>query len=262
MRRWTTTILTLGMVLLAVSCRRVPQKDRVLEALAREVGLPLHAALGPVSAKLMADVDQLASHPTPASLLAARASWRAAAVAWRQAFAFREGPLVESSALLRAAYFPPNVTRVQPLLEGTGPITADHIEELGTDAKGLFVLDSLLFAGDKQPAAPAVTEAWTGPTGERRAQLARALARDVDRYGRIVIAGLLNLNPDQPDLARRYGEAGQASVNRLVNQMIETVEGVFTSRLNLIIGLQDSACCALPRSRAGPARPHTRWLWR
>src|SRR5262249_6597885 len=73
--------------------------------------------------------------------------------------------------------------------------------------------------------------------GERRARWTQALARDVAGYAQAVKS---RASTGGADFARSYAAAGQISVNRLVNQMVENVEGVFTNRLTLVLGLKDS----------------------
>lgn len=231
------TLAVLVAVAAVAGCRRTPQKTSVLEALVREVVLPVDLALVPASEALASDADRLAAAPSPVALQAARASWRRAALAWRRAFAFREGPVVETNALNRASFWPPHAARVQALLHDPGPADADAIEALGSDGKGLFVVEAMLFAGGDHPTPESVTADWSGPGGGPRALWTRVLAHDVARYARAV-SGRATTGGDA--FARAYAAAGQISVNRLVNQMVENVEGVSTNRLGLVLGLADS----------------------
>jgi predicted lipoprotein len=220
---------------LAFGCHRTPQKNQILAAVAREVALPIHRGLDAESRNLHAAVTAFADAPSVPTLTAARVTWRKTAVAWRRAYAFREGPLVETSALLRAAYWPSNPKHHQAMLADTAPITADRIQEAGVEAKGLYVIEALLFEGG-EPAA-AVPALWQGESGARRVQLLRVLAADVQSYG-AAIAGRLETGGDA--FVNKYAEAGQGSLNRLVNQLIESIEGVAVNRLQLVIGLADS----------------------
>jgi predicted lipoprotein len=213
------------------ACQRSPQKSDVLAALVREVATPLHHALADESNALGAAVVSFTTGPSAGTLAAARAAWRKTAVAWRRAYAFREGPLLETSALLRAAYWPANPKLTQAMLADGRPIDAERVQEVGVEAKGLFVMEALLFEGGDALAA------WQGPAGARRGQLLRALATDVQSYAKVV-AGRLDTGGEA--FATAYGKAGQGSINRLVNQLIETTEGVAVNRLQLVVGLHDS----------------------
>jgi predicted lipoprotein len=226
--------LLLVVVTVLAGCQRAPQKSQVLAAMVREVAVPLHRSLDGESRALATAVSSFTAAPSAETLAAARAIWKETAVAWRRAFAFREGPLLETSALLRAAYWPPNPKLYPAMLADGQPIDAGRIEEVGVEAKGLFVIEALLFEGGEPGAALSL---WQGPAGARRGELVKALANDVASYGRVV-AGRLDTGGEA--FATSYGNAGQGSLNRLVNQFIETIEGIAVNRLQLVVGLSDS----------------------
>jgi predicted lipoprotein len=198
------------------ACRK---RDRtsVLEALAREVVGGMARDLRADSAGLHARLQALDERPGVDQLQAARAALKQAIVAWRRAYAFRDGPFVSSNAFQRATFWPARPPAIRAVLAAGTPIDASLVAGLGLDAKGLFAAEYLLFDAQLGPLASAA-----GGAGDRQRRYARQLAANVlgyaDRIARIL--------GDGRAFAARFAGAGQASVNQLVAQAMDTLDMV------------------------------------
>ena len=87
-------------------CRRPPTRAEVLAALAREVGRADAVAIGGASEKLDTALAALPADPSAETLARERDECRQAILAWKRAYCFRNGPLVETNALLRVTFWP------------------------------------------------------------------------------------------------------------------------------------------------------------
>jgi uncharacterized protein len=206
-----------GVSLAAVSgaCRRPDAREQALRATLQRVLLPDARSISQTSSKLQAALSQLPAAGSEPALEQARAAWRSAALAWQRGVAFQHGPYVKTEALLRAAFWPVRTSAVADVLLGSEPIDARRVAQFGVDRKGLFAIEQLLFEGET-PAVP-----WlVGPKRTRALDLARACADDVCSYAE---RGRTALGDGEPFMSE-FARAGQQSINRVVNQLLGTVE--------------------------------------
>lgn len=208
-------------------CRNIATRESVLRQLVLQVAVPELQALPKVSRELASALHQV-KHGDAASLENAQRALRKALLAWQRVQAFRNGPVVESNALLRSTFWPARRLAIGSVIEGNATIHSALVESLGVDAKGLFALELMLF---EQTAR----EEWLGPHGERVIALAAAFADDVRERADAVLRQL----GDGRAFADKFAAGGQESLNRLVNQLVETSETIAADRLLRVLGLQE-----------------------
>jgi uncharacterized protein len=224
---WASCVLGQG-------CHKPRTKREVLSELVLEVVAPDLRAVVAASQKQRDIVAAFRDAPTLASLRTARQACRVALPAWKRAHCFRSGPMVDTNALLRAAFWPPRPAAIEAVVTGVAPIDDALVEALGADAKGMYAVEALLFPLDLDETR--VLAAFEGGSGERRRTLLFALARNVASHAQSANRAL----GDGHAFAERYGAAGQESVSRLVNQMVSSVESLAFSRLGIVLGLAES----------------------
>lgn len=191
------------------------------------------AALAEALGALCADPS--ASPPTTEGVEAARAAWWAARGPWKQAELIRFGPTVEYPERLGPPIdtWPVDPSAVEALIAGEGPLDAATFAAQGARARGLPVIEHLLWAdgaataarlgaeprrcaalvglsGDLVTNAEALAAAWADPWGPR---LTAPRAGDGDRYDDV-----------------------QDVVDEWVNRMAFTVENIRGTKLGGPLG--------------------------
>src|SRR6478735_1940224 len=215
------------------SCRKGGAREAVLRNLVEHVLVPNTVALARDSVRLEHEVSRLGVEPTLATLRTARTHWQQALLSWKRADVFRIGPIVESNAVLRAMFWPVRSAAIEALVLGSQSLDDASIDAMGVDRRGLFALEYLLYG--KAPEQESVAE-FAGPTGERRARLASALAANVSLNAKQVEHALGNGH----EFAEQFANSGQDSLNHVVGRMIDTVENVSAKRLTRIATLAKS----------------------
>ncbi len=120
----------------------------MLAALVTRVVVGMARELRSESDALYVALRDLSGAPSPERQRTAQAVFKRAALAWKQAYAFRLGPFVDSNAFQRAAFWPARATSIDAVLGAPEPIDEQRIEQLGVDARGLWALEYLLFQAD------------------------------------------------------------------------------------------------------------------
>ncbi|HKQ69519.1 MAG TPA: imelysin family protein [Polyangiaceae bacterium] len=195
------------------SCRRPATPEAVLAAIVQDLMVSDVEALVATSRRLEASTGDLARAPSEQNLSDVRARWREATMAWKRASCLRHGPLVETSALLRALYWPPRKGATFGI--AAAKLDLHGVDELGVDQKGLFAIERLVFA--RAAGAPASA---SSPDGDRARQLTAALASNVTRCAENAARSL----GDGTAYAATFAARGQESTSLLVNQMVDIVE--------------------------------------
>ena len=216
------------------SCAKPPKREQVLASLAREVVTADVADVVAESRDFEAALGRFLGAPGREALVAARDAWKRAMLAWKRAYCFRSGPLVDTNALLRTTFWPVRPAAIDAALAAPTPVDDAFVEELGVDAKGLFAIEALLFP--EQGDTDAVVALFAGAEHERRRSFMAALARHVSANATRA-AGVLG---NGHAFAEQFAAGGQQSLNRLIGQMVSTVENVASNRLNLVLGLDKS----------------------
>jgi predicted lipoprotein len=231
-REWLSQTALAGVWLTTGACKRTPPtRPEVLEALVLEQAVPDMRALPGASSELSSALQKLAVAPSSAALSAAQSAFRAALLAWQRAQTFRSGPLVESNAFLRAAFWPVRAANLEQLVTGDAPLDAARVEALGVDAKGLFALERLLW---ERPRGS--DQGWLeGPHALRARRFAALLAEDITVRARAALSAL----GDGRSFARSFAADGQAALTRLITQNVETLESIAVDRLQRALALHE-----------------------
>jgi predicted lipoprotein len=184
----------------------------VLRALVLEVITPNTRAMVSESRALDEAIRALPSGGH-GSLEAARSAFKKTLVAWKRSSAFRSGPVAQSNAFVRAMFWPARPKALDEVLFGNDPIDRRLVEGRGVDAKGLFGLEYLLFAG---------IDRSVGPSWERRCRYAAEVSGNVLAYAERA----LRLIGDGREYAQVFASAGPESVNQLVAHSVDAIEGL------------------------------------
>jgi predicted lipoprotein len=215
------------------ACGRPPRREEVLSALVRRVVVPDTRVVLDKSDRLSRAVTTFAAMPTLDSLATARAALRQALLAWKRAQCFKNGPLVETNAFLRSAFWPARSAAIEALIRTSDNLDSERVNALGADAKGLYALEYLLF-----PAALAddATVAFLATEPERRRlRLADVLAQSIFAH----IGRASDLLGDGAAFAQRFAQASKQSLDKVVGQMASTIETLAVN-LNSVLGLAQS----------------------
>jgi uncharacterized protein len=215
-------------------CRRKVTREEALSAIVREVVVPSAKEVVATSARLVQATQSLASDPEVRTLSGARSAFRPALLAWKGAQCFRQGPVVETNALLRALFWPVRPDTIEKALAGERVPDDAVVADLGVDAKGLYALEYLLFPLDLDEAAAA--KLFGAELGARRRAFVVALARSVHSYAKLS-AGRLGTGEAY---AERFSRAGGESLSTLLAELIGSVENACAQRLDYVLKLADS----------------------
>jgi predicted lipoprotein len=216
------------------SCHRPPRRESVLSAIVTDVARADVDAVAADTRALGAAVAGLVASPSVVTLRHARDQWRKALLTWKRAYCFRNGPIVETNALLRVTFWPTRVKAIETMLRADTPIDEGWLDGQGADVQGLYALEYLLFPADTGEAAAAV--GFSGAGGARTRSLTGAVARELQRYSEDVTRAF----GDGRAFAERFARGGQQTLSKLVGQMISTVETVAANRLQLVLDLAAS----------------------
>lgn len=214
---------------LTPSCKRTRTQPEVLASLVEDVHAVDVRALLVASRSLSQSTEKLRVAPGAAGIHAAREAWRAAALAWKRVHVFRSGPIVDTNALLRASFWPARPAAIDTLLKSDSALDAGVLDTTGVDARGIYGLEYLLFDRENGVAAPARV---AGASGDRAREYASTCSADVTKYAALA-ADALGKGGER--FAPAFSGAGQASVNRLVSHLVESVEVIAENRLALLL---------------------------
>ena len=114
--------------------------SRLLRSLVDDRIAPAHRALADRAAAL-AGVLRGCDDARAAAIDA----WRATRLAWDAAAVYRFGPQVDAHLAANVDHWPLDTTAIDRVLAGDGPLAAVDVEALGSNARGLPIIESLLF---------------------------------------------------------------------------------------------------------------------
>jgi predicted lipoprotein len=204
-------------------------KQAMLESIARKVLAPGYAALAASATNLSASADALSANPSLSSLKQTRLAWTQVLLAWRRTQPFAHGPVADLGAYPRIQFWPSRVQSVERVLRAQRPLDDAYVQELGANVVGLSTLELLLFDPHLDDAARVA--AFTGASGERQRLYLQALARDLVKQTRLVARAW----QAPTGYVTAFGAGGQAQLNVLVNDILESVETGAESRLRLVL---------------------------
>jgi predicted lipoprotein len=233
------------------ACRRPPRREEVLESLVREVMMPEVDQVVRAGRELASASEKLATAPSAAELDRVRAAWKRTALSWKRTSVFRDGPLTDTGALIRATYWPARRDGIDEILRAPHPIDVPFVENLGSDLKGMYGLEYLLF--DREDGDSALAR-LSGEQGARSREWLRASAQEVRALGERAARAF---GRDGRDYAAALSQLGQDGLNRVVSQMIQTVEVYATQRLSLVLWLGSLNRVRRADIEGGPSRIST-----
>jgi predicted lipoprotein len=178
------------------------------------------------AADLATAIDALCVQPGAAELDATRQQWMATRAAWRQTIAFGVGPAM-TLRTPSAVDFATSEAKVDEVLHGSEPVTAETVADLGANARGLGAIEQLLFGPG--------SEAMAGPDGGRRCSYAAEASGLVARAATDVAAAWADGAPDRADFLADETMAR----DELYNQLIATLQSVADKRLEVAVGYDD-----------------------
>ena len=153
---------------------------------------------------------------------------------WRSAQVVRSGPLLDQDMLSRIHFWPIRRQSVEKVLRDTRAIDETYIAELGAPAVGLCALEFLLF--DLKGGDATVLATFNGSLAERRKVYLRALTTDLARQTERVVTAWTKPAGYQ----EKFVEAGQESVNLVVNDLLQAVEVATEERLKYALDLHEN----------------------
>src|SRR4051812_13439789 len=165
-RRELLQLATCGaLAMLLPACQRSPkeQRDQVLTALVEQLIVPDTQALLVKSRALETSLTELVRDPNHDTLLASRAAFRSALLAWEGAACFKSGPILSTGSLLRVLFWPTKTIALDRLVESR--VALDRLSMLAVDQKGLYAIEYLLFPATDEPEARKAQ--LISPEGER-----------------------------------------------------------------------------------------------
>ncbi|MGC4087154.1 MAG: imelysin family protein [Polyangiaceae bacterium] len=209
------------------SCHRPTTRERALESIARQVVAPGIAEIVEQSRELASACKALGGAFAPEKLQAAQRAFCRAALIWKRAGTFRDGPFQEGNALLRATRTPPRPHVIEAVLAESRPIDAARIAELGSGEKGLYAIECLLFDAYGRVAL----ERFRSASGPRAQALCLGLANELVELAEKIeqAAGSRGKR-----LAEELQQSPQSSLSRLVNTLIEGLELMAEGQLGLV----------------------------
>jgi predicted lipoprotein len=203
------------------ACQRTPkaQRDRVLAALVEQLIVPETQALLLKSRKLETSLSDFVRNPNQSTLLAARAAFRSALLAWEAAACFKSGPILATGSLLRVLFWPTKTGALDALVESRAAL--DQLSALAVDHKGLFAIEHLLFPLRGEPSAEM---RLISPAGERTRWLLCGLARLVTESARLTQVTL----GDGAALQTSLQQGEHESIKLVLNNIGSSVSSVIT----------------------------------
>ena len=197
-----------------------------LPAVVDEIIVPRYQAFQTEAAELETAIADLCAQPGAATLDAARQQWAATRQAWRQTVAFGVGPAM-TLRTPSAVDFAASETKVQEVLDGSEPLTAAAVADLGANARGLGAIEQLLYGEGSDTLAT--------PDGARRCGYAAETAALVGQAADDVAAAWAEGAPDRTEFLADESMAR----DELYNQLIATLQSVADKRLKVAVGYDD-----------------------
>ncbi|MEQ9495779.1 MAG: imelysin family protein [Deltaproteobacteria bacterium] len=204
----------------------VDREALVLE-LADAVIIPSYDDLAAEASDLERATSTLCETRTSTALDAARAAWKDVRRPWRIAEAYELGPVRDLRIKNAVEFLPLREDDLLEVLNGDAPIDATYISGLGVAARGLPVLEYLLWEGD-------VAAALGDTAPSRRCLYIDALAADlVTQSNRLADAW------KGEGYRMEFAAEGSMAVDDLVNSVIEVLQLLEGERLALPLGRRD-----------------------
>ncbi len=194
--------------------------------------IPSYEELALEASELAATTNVLCEERNASALAATRDAWKAVRRPWRVAEVYELGPVRDLRIKNAIEFLPLREDDLLEVLEGSAPIDAAYIAGLGVAARGLPVLEYLLWEGTDAEILAALGDAAPA----RRCQYIDALADDlVTQTERLVRAW----RADGDDYRAEFADEGTMAIDDLVNSSIEALQLLEGERLAKPLGRRD-----------------------
>lgn len=207
------------------------ERTDVLGVIADDVIVPGQEALVGSTRALADSVVTLCNGPATSTADAARQAWTEASTAWAHTAAFRFGPLDSLRSTAQIAY-PIDLDKIDAVAAGPTPaeVTAESIDALGADQRGLRAVEQLLFDGD----AAAIPQRRCSYAAAAAELVARAAVQLRDAW----TVGLDGESPWRDQFAEGTGEFDDVtdSLGSVVNGSLMAIDDVVNMHLEPALG--------------------------
>lgn len=218
-------LLPAAVTLLALSagCQNKVTQEQLLQGTARDIIAPLYEEAAAETLQLSQTAAIWSEKPTPENLQLVRSQWKKAAVAWQRTEPFRLGPATDLWLSNKIGYQNIRPATIDANAAKVGTPGETKLSAVGASAKGLFAIEYLLFQPDGTPKNPS--------ENDRRYLSAAAL--DASLLTRQLADAW---NSSGKNYSLTFSSGGQASLNKLLNGMIESIERLKEKRLARLLG--------------------------
>lgn len=240
--RWALVAMVLSLGALPAACTDGDVRARIVQSWVDTIILPGYRAFADAAADLDTQAAALCAAPSSEALAAARAGWQAARGAWKRMEVFAFGPYTAYPERLgpNTDFWPVRPERIAEVMADGEPLTTDTLAGRGAAARGLPVIEHLLYAEVAGPDAFAARrcEYLVAATGDL-VGLGEAMHRAWHPEHR-GYAGALTAPGTAPGTAPIAGaetfDDVQAVISEVVNRMAFTVENIRRDKLGRPLG--------------------------
>jgi uncharacterized protein len=220
-------------------------RDAMMRDIVHNCIVPAYQQLAARCRDLTNAIGELSKAPSQSNLDDARNAWVAASMAACRVRCARVGPLAAQGSSAPVFYFwqvLPNA--IEARIASTRALDAGFVEEMGATTKGMYALEYLLYGARDGPNLPAgkilsPLETLSAPNAQRRRDFMLLVAQDIESQ-----AGALEKawsDPGSEGVAAKFADAGQQSLNQLVNVIAAALEDMSDRHLHAALGLQPVA---------------------
>ncbi len=209
--------------------------DRValLDNMGRNIILPNYLSFYQRATDLKDVANNFAANPSMQNLENLQASWKAAALAWKNAEAINLGPVDQLFLKTSIDNWPTNTIAIEEALTTTTAIDNAYISSLGSSSKGLPAIEYLIF--DLETGNQAILNAMVASTN--RPVYLVALCENLQSLAMQLSAAW---DPDSEDYLDTFIEADGkdvgSSINMLANNLIFLAEIVKNEKIGVPLG--------------------------
>lgn len=189
------------------------------------------------AAALAGTARAFCSAPAPEALSATQAEWWSARAPWKRTEVFAFGPVVDEPLRLgpKIDFWPARPDTIEAILKGSEPLSAETVAALPAPARGLPVIEYLLYQ-------PAMVQESLFVAESRRCQYLVAVTDDVAGRAHDLRAAW---DPTEENFAGQVTAAGrgsarfmsvQSAINEIINRIGFTMENIRVDKLNKPVG--------------------------
>ncbi len=209
----------------------------IIRSWAELVIMPAYATFVEQAKALQAAVGPFCQAPSSASLQSCQTAWSSARQQWKRMEALNFGPSFEFPERYgpKIDFWPARTDTVEETLSGDGALTVDTVASFPATARGLPVLEYLLFGEESQQPL----ELFTAST--RRCDYLNALSQDLIALAQALHDAWASTAGDFVGQLTDPGDGGmymsvQEAMSELVNRMWFTVENIRRDKLGRPLG--------------------------